>query len=131
MSQVEDLVPVGDGYALPSSFEVAGIIKRGLSFSLRVDVEDGRAYGAELKIRPYGDEPGLGSSDLRLVPLRDILVGGVLANLHRIEFKGREPKVVEVTERSEDVLEVVRRVVGYSRDADRTDIEYGDYEAVQ
>jgi hypothetical protein len=120
----EDLVPVGDGYVLPRYVELGGLVRLGVSFRLQVEIVEGRAHARELTVRPYGDEPGLTSADLRKVPLRDIMAGGLLGRLCRIEFDGREPKVVEFTERNEAIYDVIRSVVGYFRDEDNPDIEF-------
>lgn len=105
--------PIGGGFVLPSPMELNGHVRDGVSSTLLVEVVGGRAHARELTLQTHGEVAGLTSTDLRAIQFRNIMAGGLLVHLHRVEFEGLQAKVVPVLERNEVVFEALRRAVGY------------------
>jgi hypothetical protein len=123
MADSRELVTIGDRIFIEPTFEhEVPMPYEGRSVTVRVAVEvaGGRARARSLTVT--SDAPsGVTSTDLRDIHLRDVVLWAAVHHVQRLELRGRRARLVDVQvgdppQPPGDVVDAVRRLVGYLRD---------------
>jgi hypothetical protein len=105
-------VPAGEGFAVQPRFTVAGKID-GFTVEIEVVIEGGPPKARARRVAVESDTPrGVSSTNLRRVPIRDMVGDGLLSVLMRVELLEKGAKLTPAP-RDEATRRAVEALVGY------------------